>query len=55
LKAAIMKMKVFQIIADSSLSGGPLHVFDLAKNLNKKKFAIEYRVYIIPNVYVIQR
>jgi len=40
LKAAIMKMKVFQIIADSSLSGGPLHVFDLAKNLNKKKFAI---------------
>ena len=34
-----IKIKVVQIIADSDLGGGPTHVFNLLKNLDKDKFA----------------
>lgn len=35
-----MKKTIIQIIADSSISGGPSHVLDLCQNLNKNKFNI---------------
>jgi len=34
------KIKVIQIIADSSLGGGPRHVLDLIKNIDKEKFEV---------------
>ncbi|MCX6811676.1 MAG: glycosyltransferase family 4 protein [Candidatus Berkelbacteria bacterium] len=34
------KMKVFEIIADSSLSGAPLHLWTLLKKIDKSQFSI---------------
>ncbi|MEI8143486.1 MAG: glycosyltransferase family 4 protein [Candidatus Berkelbacteria bacterium] len=38
MKESVSKIKVVEIIADADLSGGPIHVLNLLRNLDKGKF-----------------